>query len=143
MNCVINGYNANSIIQAQLLNCIIYYSSGTASISFPSSTIAINCVSIGFYNLFSTQPGNRGNKRVTYGIFKDFTGSDPDNQLFELTEEAKTKYVDDDGVEIGMHGGIMPFNLLPSYPTITKMNVANKTTADGKLSVEIEVSSAE
>ena len=58
----------------------------------------------------------------------------------DLTEEAKGKYLGTDGTPIGMYGGIMPFNMIPSYPRITKMNVANKTTADGKLSVEIEVS---
>ena len=42
-----------------------------------------------------------------------------------------------------MYGGVLPYNSTPSYPQITKMNVANKTTADGKLSVEIEVSAAE
>jgi hypothetical protein len=42
-----------------------------------------------------------------------------------------------------MHGGVLPYDATPSYPQITRMNVANKTTADGKLSVEIEVSAAE
>ena len=62
---------------------------------------------------------------------------------FELTDEAKTAFLGDDGTEMGMYGGVMPYNSTPSYPQITKMNVANKATADGKLSVEIEVSAAQ
>ena len=48
-----------------------------------------------------------------------------------------------DGTEIGMHGGVLPYDTTPSYPQITRMNVANKKTADGKLSVDIEVAGAE
>ena len=76
-------------------------------------------------------------------MFKDFTGTYSDTQTFELTEEAKTKYLGTDGTEVGIYGGLLPYNSTPSYPQITKMNVANKTTADGKLSVEIEVSATE
>ena len=76
-------------------------------------------------------------------MFKSFTGSYSDNQTFELTDAAKAKYLGTDGTEVGMHGGVLPYDTTPSYPQITKMNVASKTTADGKLSVEIEVSAAE
>ena len=66
-----------------------------------------------------------------------------DDQQFELTDEAKTTFLGTDGTEVGMYGGVLPYNSTPSYPQITKVNVANKTTADGKLSVEIEVSATE
>ena len=48
-----------------------------------------------------------------------------------------------DGTPVGKFGGMIPYNMTPSYPQITKMNVAAKTTADGKLSVEIGVSAAQ
>ena len=76
-------------------------------------------------------------------MFKEFTGTYADSQTFELSENAKTTLLGTDGSEIGMYGGPVPYTSQPSYPQITKMNVANKTTADGKLSVEIEVNSAE
>ena len=76
-------------------------------------------------------------------VFKTFTGSYSEAQQFELSDEAKTTYLGTDGTEVGMHGGVLPYDTTPSYPQITRMNVANKTTADGKLSVEIEVSAAE
>lgn len=65
-------------------------------------------------------------------IFKEGT-------FYQLTDEAK-QYVGDDGKEVGLYGGSLPFDPTPTNPQITKFNVAPKTTADGKLSVDIEVS---
>lgn len=153
INCVIlpyqSGYYPEYIQNSQLVNCIIYqtYNNGNMSLQLPSTNIATNCVSIGYDNLFGAQAANTGNKSVGYNewskVFKSFTGTYSESQQFELSDNAKTKYLGNDGTEVGMHGGILPYNTTPSYPQITKMNVANKTTADGKLSVEIEVSAAE
>ena len=66
-----------------------------------------------------------------------------DSETFELTDEAKTKYLGTDGTEVGIYGGNLPFDPTPSNPQITKCNVASKSTADGKLSVDIEVRAAE
>lgn len=154
INCVIlpygRGWDPEYIQNSQLVSCIIYQTynnSNNLSPRLPSTTIATNCVSIGFSNLFGAQPANTGNKSVKYNewskVFKSFTGTYSENQQFELSDDAKTTYLGNDGTEVGMHGGILPYNTTPSYPQITKMNVANKTTADGKLSVEIEVSAAE
>ena len=133
------------IQNSQLLNSIIYWkSSTTQTYSLDQSSIATNCVAIGFDRLFNAQAANTNNKTATFTeLFKTFTGSYSHSQQFELTDEAKTTYLGTDGTEVGMHGGVLPYDSTPSYPQITKMNVANKTTADGKLSVEIEVSAAE
>ena len=76
-------------------------------------------------------------------VFKNWTGTYTDAQAFELTDEAKTKYPGDDGKELGIYGGNLPFTPNPTNPKITKFNVASKSTADGKLSVDIEVKAAE
>ena len=88
--------------------------------------------------------------------FRDITGSTNKNfnesiwdTLFkpdtfdELTNEAKAEYIGNDGTEIGIYGGNLPYNTRILSPQITKCNVAAKTTADGKLSVDIEVKAAE
>lgn len=138
------NYHPDYISSSQLLNCIIYARVINQQYQLPSSTIATNCVSIGFNNLFGAQAANKGNKTATFGaLFKDFTGAYSNSQTFELTDEAKTTYLGTDGTQVGLYGGVLPYDSTPSYPQITKMNVANKTTADGKLSVEIEVSAAE
>ena len=64
-----------------------------------------------------------------------------DDNDFKLTEEAKALIKGTDGTEVGIYGGNLPFD--PTKPQISKFNVAAKTTGDGKLSVDIEVKSAE
>lgn len=82
-----------------------------------------------FYN---TQESHN-NTIVPEGIqlFKEGT-------FYQLTDESK-QYLGDDGTEVGIYGGSLPFDPLPTNPQITKFKVAPKTTADGKLSVDIEV----
>lgn len=63
--------------------------------------------------------------------------------FYELTDEAKAEYVGQDDTEMGIYGGNLPYEMRILSPQITKCNVAAKTTADGKLSVDIEVKAAE
>jgi hypothetical protein len=78
---------------------------------------------------------------LTYAtVFKTFTGTYSDTETFELTEEAKTTYLGTDGTEIGLYGGLLPYNTTPSYPLISKMEVEKQTTPEGQLGVTIEVS---
>ena len=63
--------------------------------------------------------------------------SDTDLQI--LKEELQSTWLGDDGTQVGIYGGFLPFDPTPTNPQITKFNVASKTTADGKLSVDIEV----
>lgn len=66
-----------------------------------------------------------------------------DDNDYKLTEEAKAIMKGTDGTEVGIYGGSLPYDPTPTNPQISKFNVAAKTTADGKLSVDIEVKSAE
>ena len=144
INCVIRGYSgyASNFTYSQMVNCVICVSYNY----LPSSSVANNCVSVGVSSdIFQNTPSSTGCKTVkSYAeVFKTFTGTYSDTETFELAEAAKTSYLGTDGMQVGMYGGVLPYSSTPSYPQITKMNVANKTTADGKLSVEIEVSAAQ
>lgn len=139
LNCVINPniYSANHICRSTLLNCILINNSGY---SLPSSSSATNCLAISANgcNSFSDVKASLNNKSITdFAVFTD------SNYLNDLTDEAKATYLGTDGTPVGMYGGPLPFSFTPTYPQITKMNVASKTTADGKLSVDIEVSAAQ
>lgn len=57
-----------------------------------------------------------------------------------LTDEAKTKYLGSDGTEVGIYGGNMPFSPFLDQPFIKRLKVAPRSSRDGKLSVDIEVS---
>ena len=149
-NCVIKFDSGNDHVKSSAYkNCLIYANSGNTT-SISSSCIAYNCV--GFNqnssnSLFRYIP----NSTNTYiddikTVFKTYTGQSLqklDSENFELTDEAKSKYLGTDGTQVGIYGGSLPFTSTPSNPQITKCNVAAKSTADGKLSVDIEVKAAE
>lgn len=60
--------------------------------------------------------------------------------LYNLTDAAKA-FVGTDGGEIGIHGGSLPFTPETGGLKITKFKVAERTTADGKLPIEINIES--
>lgn len=77
-------------------------------------------------------------------VFKTFNGQNYNEyETFELTNSAQTTYLGDDGTQVGMYGGSMPYNPFPSHPIITKCTVAEKSTPQGTLSVDIEVKPAQ
>lgn len=167
-NCVLYGsfdkYNRSSFV-----NCILCYTGNCDPL--PSECSAMNCTAIYRYhydyyavggahfsadeykyNVYTNMQGNQVScSSSTYeAMFKGF-GEEPRNaykffessNTFELTDEAKTKFLGTDGTEVGLYGGKYPYDSTPAYPHITKFNVAKQATADDKLSVEIEVSATE
>lgn len=117
------------------------------------SNMAYNCV--GVYveesdtvgHLFTSLPGMLSNVcfRNLGEVFDTKTydgGLYSDSDTFQLLDSIRTKYLGTDGTEVGMYGGSLPFNPQNSLPKIKKFNVASKSNAEGKLSVEIEVSAA-
>lgn len=146
---VTNSYYKNSVIMVDALA-----GSGYAANAIPSSCAALYCVgcttgnttSSGandiFCNLISKSSSNKNAPKLTE-IFKSADMKYNDSQNYDLTETAKAKYLGTDGKEVGIHGGNLPYEEDPTTPQITKCNVAAKSTADGKLSVDIEVKAAE
>lgn len=142
INCLVRpayDYYADDIKSAQLVNCILWNAGSRSYNSLPYNSSAWNCVAVGPGNeyVFNNLSARQNCNAAGTDIFVD------GNPWGDLTDEAKANYLGTDGTPIGRFGGVMPYNMTPSYPQITKMNVAGKTTADGKLSVEIEVSAAE
>ena len=160
-NCFVHFTSTNydttpkNCLNTYFKNCILTYNYYTSSSNYlPTSCTAYNCIGLGTqgYNIFSniayknntnTWIGASGTS--VFKTYKDFNTTNliSDSEAFELTDEAKAKYLGVDGTQVGIHGGNLPYNEQPSTPQITKCNVAAKSTADGKLSVEIEVKAAE
>lgn len=125
-------------------NCII---KGDGSSKLQGNCTAYNCIGLQSSDMFINIT-NTTNKIVSdYAtLFKTYTGATLeklDSENFQLTDEAKTQYLGMDGTEVGIYGGNLPFDPTPSNPQITKCNVAAKSSADGKLSVDIVVNAAE
>lgn len=149
-NCVVrwsNYYPDSDSFYAIYRNCILN-SSYSASNNYLSTTNLIyNCLGIASSNMFNKHGSLASSLYYTTNnltdVFQTWTGSYTDAENFELKDTAKANYLGDDGKELGIYGGNLPYTPNPTNPKITKFNVASKSTADGKLSVDIEVKAAE
>ena len=126
-NCILFKYSSDYMKNFMAYNCIGYsYAGNDIFVDIPNSTnIMVDDLST---------------------VFKTYQGQDTDkldSEKFELTDEAKSKYIGTDGTQVGIYGGSLPFDPTTTNPQIVKCNVAGKSTADGKLSVDIEVKAAE
>lgn len=147
-----NTVYASNVVNSLYKNCIIQETTRLPNLYYliPSSCTAYNCVGLGYSSLFGNMPaGNKTNKYVSTisSVFKNYNVTTyntyvRDDYNFELTETAATTYLGLDGTQVGIYGGNLPYDENPTIPQITKCNVAAKSTADGKLSVDIEVKAA-
>lgn len=135
-NCILwcGANDIGSFYNSTFKNCIIG-ETGSAHY-FPSSTFATYC----YYYGGSKEPF-KNSPTSTNVVMNDMGATDifSDTNLQILKEELQSTWLGDDGTQVGIYGGFLPFDPTPTNPQITKFNVASKTTADGKLSVDIEV----
>lgn len=121
-NCIFNSTGATgSYTNCILLNC-------TAS----SYSTFNNCVSNTYQ--FGDQPITANNKYLPN--LGDFFKED---SIYELRDDLTDTLLGNDGTQVGIYGGSMPFTPELSGLKITKFKVGNKTTADGKLPIEISI----
>ena len=156
LNSVVNSFNSGymSFFHCVILdgfrldnngneykNCIITYESGGF---FSSSSSAYNNLFISNETSLLQNVPNNTNLRVPTSDerFAYLRGYN-DSKDYKLTDQNRDVLKATDGGEIGIYGGSLPYSAIPTNPQITKFNVASKTTADGKLSVDIEVKSGE
>ena len=107
-----------------------------------SNTVFNNCIGIklGETSLFEGQ-FNDSNMDVDSfeDVFETFTGTLVYDNVYQLKEEIVNTFLGNDGTEVGIYGGMMPYNTRLSYMIMKHCNVAGRTTEDNKLSVEIEL----
>ena len=139
----------NSVISFVFRNSILsYYYQGYNYAIMAVSTSVHNSY---YYNLINTR-GGFVNNALQEGNFGDNSGSSISgflNKYFgdsnanyqsalTLTEEGK-KIKGQDGTEVGIHGGSMPFTDVPSTPQITQKTVTPQSDANGKLAVKFVI----
>ena len=140
------SFHTSSIYNLNAFNCIVKSNvSGSASYYAHQSSF-INCIGIKgnasssyafpFYNCYTSNC-------VTYNswgeVFETFTGTFEYGASFVLKDEIATGFHGTDGTQAGIYGGFVPYDIRPAYMVLKRCNVANRTTIDGKLSVDIEV----
>lgn len=156
-NCLVRGMQGNNYI---FNNCLFLADTNTCNSHCGNSEYrnciilnsnSINTTSTYYNNLYCKFSGsysfnvpNNTNVEVAKDneAIKNLFFYSDDNE-YKLTEAAKALIKGTDGTEVGVYGGSLPYDPTPTNPQISKFNVAAKTTADGKLSVDIEVKSAE
>lgn len=122
-NCIIaNGLSNGAPTNSTFYNNLFIGAEANELASIPNST-----------NVIVNRDDDKIKNLITYS----------DDNDYKLTDEAKAIMKGTDGTEVGLYGGSLPYDPTPTNPQISKFNVAAKTTADGKLSVDIEVKSAE
>lgn len=123
-----------SLSHSEYKNCIIKHDYHGQS----STTYYNNLWLASSYNLNSPNNTNvkinPSDERVSF-LNVDYS----DSNDYVLTDAVRALIKGTDGTEVGIHGGSLPYDPTPTNPQITKFNVASKSTADGKLSVDIEV----
>ena len=127
-NNIPSGFNLyNSIIGPNYRNVQVSDSYAYNCIEidtvFSSSVLMYNCMRVNSYS----------------DVFESFDGTFSQNADYHLKEEIVTSFLGNDGREVGIYGGAMPYDPRPSYLILNRCNVANRSTIDGKLSVDIEV----
>lgn len=134
-NCIVYPSSSN-IYYARFTNCIFINGSGY----YNSSTTFQNCLlKSGTFTTLPASSNHYWTYENTANIFKTYTGKYTSDETFELNDDAKTTYVDENGKEIGINGGTFPYNPRVAGPHIKSLEVAPRSTADGMLNVKMTI----
>lgn len=145
-HCVIEYYNSYRIAEyhyyLNFSNCIFAKTENVNYIGyFPNTATVTNCLCInnnGMFQYILSGDNNQYLGDITT-VFKTFRCGVGTDETFELTDEAKTTYLGNDSTQLGMHGGIAPYNTKVQYPVVTKLMTEPRTTKDGKLTIDVQV----
>ena len=136
-NCIINGGDQIfDLHNSTLKNCILISNGNSTDKTFQTSNTASHCYFIGkATNPFVNFPSKTNIAYSNLAVDQVFN----EQTTYELNTSYQSSWLGDDGTQVGAHGGMLPFDPTPTNPQITKFNVSPKTTADGMLSIDIEV----
>ena len=150
INCIVKQDPATACMNSRTFtNCILfggYAGNNTPDNNYQTSfnSAFINTVSYSANGLYkNTSANNLWNFIGMSTVFKTFDGTLDNGYNFELQDSIATQCLGNDGTQIGIYGGPVPFDPRVNNPMIKKINVARQSTADGKLAVDIEVVSDE
>ena len=150
-NSIVAGGALNNYKYCTFYNCIIIGApSSTYNNAFDASNNVYNSIATNLHADYLHYAYRNITSKSNYiiqnidGVFKTFrVDGYSEEETFELLDDVKTKYLGTDGTQIGIHGGSYPYSSITTNPQITKCIVAPRSTADGKLSIDIEVKAGE
>lgn len=159
-NCILRGritYSDNNIVK----NNIFLYVNGTSSPMYlcNSNTFYNNIFTTNHgpitssqgsnnnfqYNIFTTTTPTFG---VTPTVLNNYTGIDlatvyvnASEGDYHLLVDASTTYLGDDGAQVGIYGGLLPFKdgAVPINPHISQKSIQTTTDSNGFLNISFTV----
>jgi hypothetical protein len=119
-NCIIGG-NVLHIQSQYADHCILIGE------NFPSTVSAYDCMTVSSYE----------------DVFETWDGTFAIDANYSLKPDIATTFLGYDGMQVGIFGGVMPYNPRPTYLRPYRCIVPGYTTTDGQLNVEVEVAPEE
>lgn len=152
-NCWINSVEMTRVdLKTKIIidHCILWRVYSGTSAYYTNNIILHNCIpadAMAYNNILVDKDGISENAVgngnwcgvETIGIFVEEgeDGSYAPGKKFAL-KYPKT-YVGTDGTEVGINGGVTPWNPVASLPRIVSSKIDNRAAADGKINVSIKV----
>ena len=134
-NCVITsgGYE---IKNSSIKNSIIDYAGSPWSLD--ASNTSSHCLVINGCTGFTNSTYVDSWENIIVGNPNPNDINEVAKSLYQLTETAATNYLGMDGTQVGIYGGMYPYNETVSYPLVKTLDVIG-THSNGKLNVTINV----
>ncbi len=147
VNCIAYQDNSTDYLNSKtILNSILYYrayNNGSTNGYTSFHTIGINTVIFnGTYTYFDmTNMGthNLHNYTSYAQVFQTFRGTYSDGMSMALNDSIATTILGDDSTQVGIYGGVYPWDPSVSNPLIGHCTAARRTDAQGMLQVDIEI----
>lgn len=136
LNCVIGSV---SFAVARFENCILKCAHYDDNNPINSKNTIINCVALSDKMFNDIVAWNGSSYSTPEKVFKEVVDNNySDDATYELTDDAKKLYTDNNGSEIGIYGGINPYTATPSNPQVISKKIDSRSS-NGKLNVEIKL----
>lgn len=145
INCIVEGNIFAHLTNTSFINSILvyYHSYHDGYSALPQTALAQNCVGVknssSYLQSIFDQCVNQNSVLAPTSIFPNFSMDNLNPERYILSDSAQAQYLGNDSTQVGLYGGFMPYKSTLTYPVISRLNVARQTTADGRLSVDIQV----
>ncbi len=143
-HCVANISPSFSTLTTMIMyNSVVYDRNGYSYNNYNSSS---SYYSIGLYfwspyiyfDVTNVTGHHLWNKSAYNQVFKYFNGTYSEGMSMELKDDVAATYLGDDSTQVGIYGGLFPFDPVV-HPIIGTLNVARRTNNNQKLEVTIDI----
>ena len=135
INCILIGKERTSSDYGLHNNCIIINPNGGQTLH----RVSLNSILIGFTG--ASSPASSGNVVMSLSdVFENWDGEtlSTDLETYVLKSSVSNSILGLDGSEVGIFGGVIPFDWTPTYSVIKRLDVPNTPDENGMLNIDVE-----